>query len=159
MFESLLNNQFLTGGAIIGIGAALKDKPKQLVYRLREEFLTTLTMEDNCDPLLGMKDWVVERLSTKRTRQLFRGGAMRVAPGTYWAGFYHKTPLWINFSRVEAKSSHYGNEPLYRDTFTLTFLTRNHQILDDFVQEMTEIYQNKAKKDTFKVYFNCNFLP
>ena len=155
MLESLLNNQFFTGTSLVAVGVWAKDLPNKAFYRLREEFLTTLRLEDHSDQLMGLREWVIGRLNTKRTRQIFKKGEMRVAPGTYWAGFYHKTPVWVNFSRNEAKSGGYSSEPIYRDTFTITFLTRNHRILEAFAQELTEICQNRSKKDTFKVYFNC----
>lgn len=155
MFESLLNNPFFTGTGVIALGAALKDKPMQIFYRVREEFLSQLTLEESSDSLSGLKEWIIGRLHNKRTRQVFKDNQMRVAPGTYWAGFYRKTPLWVNFSRVESKALSYSGDPTFRDTFTLTFLTRNHRILSDFVQELTDICQNKRQKDKIKVYFNC----
>lgn len=153
MFESLLNNQFFTAGALIGAAAYVKDLPLKAFGELREQVLTQLIVEDRSDILTGLKEWVAQHLKTKRSRQIFEDGQIGVAPGTYFGGFFHKTPFWINFSRSEAKGNSYSDTPIFRDKYTLTFLTRNIKILDLFAQELLDLHQLKTRKDTIRVYF------
>lgn len=152
MFESLLNNQFLSGGIVIGALATLRDSPKAIFDKLKDQALTELHIEDQSNYLSGLKEWVARRLITKRSRQIFENGQIGVAPGTYFAGFFHKTPFWVNFSRTETKGHSYSDSPTFRDKYTLTFLTRNLKILDLFAQELIDLHHLKTKKDTIKVF-------
>jgi len=153
MFESLLNNQFFTAGALIGAAAYIRELPLKAFEELKEQVLTQLIVEDQSDYLSGLKEWIAKRLITKRFRQIFESGQIGVAPGTYFAGFFHKTPFWVNFSRTETKGHSYSDGPSFRDKYTLTFLTRNLKILDLFSQELLDLYQLKTRKDIIRVYF------
>ena len=154
MLESLLNNQFLTGGALISLGIWAKELPGKAFGELKDQVLTELHIEDDSDYLSGLKEWVSKRLVHKRTRQIFENGQIGVAPGTYYAGLFHKTPFWINFSRTEAKAHTYSQSPVFRDKYTLTFLTRSLKVLDLFAQELADLHKAKVKKDTIRVFFS-----
>lgn len=131
MFETLLSNQFLSGGLVIGAIAYLKDQPKKVWNIVQGQFKTSVTFEDWCSELEGLKLWINQNLDTKRTRQVI-GNKLVLAHGNYFGGFYKKVPFWINFQRVESKGG--GNN--YRDIYSIIFLTRNITILKDFLKEL-----------------------
>jgi hypothetical protein len=138
---------------VVGALASLKDLPKKGWERLQEEFKSKLVFEERGDHLIGLGYYISEKLDSKRHRQVMLQGQMSLSPGTYFGGFFRKTPFWVTFEREKLESPGWGGNP-FRDIYTITFLTRKVALLKDFLAECKRLYDENTKESKVEVWFS-----
>ena len=146
---SLVQNQFLSGGLIIGLAGSLiafaRNLPGRLWVHVLAHFTTTVDIASD-DPLYGwLKSWIAAQPLSRRTGLLSASSAalpvgscapakdpmappeivFTPAPGTYWLR-YNGWPVRITRERKEHTTK--DGWPTFRETMTFRFLCRDREL-------------------------------
>lgn len=174
--EILSQNQFLSGGAILGIGGMLinhlKSTPSDILHKLRNLFYFEFIVEDRESDLYStvMKKCVIPTLLKKRTKE-FRvslGDEYEnpelyfLAPRTtsFFAGFYKGYPYWISLEDPMAGADLESSRDLSiiqaskPNTIHLSFLCPSRKAaqsyFDSFVEEVKRDRKSEEELEIFR---------
>jgi chaperone BCS1 len=157
MFEFLKHllsgqNQFASGGLFLmllgSVGVFLRSLPQQLWSWFVQQTTMTITVKDDDDSFVWVKEWFLEQKFLKRVRRVdldttLRGAEMALIPAPGRHFFRHAgLPFWVWFYRSEDAKG--GSQ---RRIESLTFMTigRNQAVLKRFVDEIVACHHRKAK--------------
>jgi chaperone BCS1 len=157
MFEVLkhiLNgqNQFASGGLLLmvfgSIGVFLRGLPVQLWSWLVEQTTMMITVKDDDDSFVWVKEWFLEQKFLKRIRRVdldttLRGAEMALIPAPGRHFFWHsRLPFWVWFYRSEDSK---GRNQRRIESLTFRTIGRNQVVLKDFVNEIVACHHRKAR--------------
>lgn len=149
-------NQFASGGLLLmilgSIGVFLRALPARLWGWIVEQTTMTVTVKDDDDAFVWVKEWFLEQEFLKRVRRVdldttLRGSELALipAPGHHW--FWRaRRPFWVWFYRSsESKATS------QRRIESLTFQTvgRDQKILKDFVGEVVACHHCKRRSSSY----------
>lgn len=149
-------NQFAAGGLlfmIVGaVGAFLRELPTRLWQWLVSQATLTVTVKDDDDAFVWVKEWFLEQNFLRRIRQLdidttLRGAELALipAPGRHWF-LRGCRPFCVWFYR-----SNISNERSQRRLEALTFRTigRDQGVLKCFVDEVVATHHRKRRLSSY----------
>jgi mitochondrial chaperone BCS1 len=149
-------NQFASGGLLLmvlgGIGVFLRTLPQRLWAWLVAQTTMTVSVKDEDDAFIWVKEWFLEQKFLKRIRRVdldttLRGAELALipAPGRHW--FMRENRLfWVWFYRSnDAKG---GSQ---RRTESLIFQTigRDQRLLKQFVDEVVACHHKKSRTASY----------
>ena len=161
MFEVLkhiLNgqNQFAFGGLLLmvlgSIGVFLRGLPEQLWSWFVQQTTMMITVKDDDDSFIWVKEWFLEQKFLKRIRQVdldttLRGAeiALIPAPGRHF--FWHsRIPFWVWFYRSEDTK---GRSQRRVESLTFRTIGRNQAVLKRFVDEIVACHHTKVRAASY----------
>ena len=161
MFEvlkHLLNgqNQFAFGGLLLmvlgSIGVFLRGLPEQLWSWFVQQTTMMITVKDDDDSFIWVKEWFLEQKFLKRIRQVdldttLRGAeiALIPAPGRHF--FWHsRIPFWVWFYRSEDTK---GRSQRRVESLTFRTIGRNQAVLKRFVDEIVACHHTKVRAASY----------
>lgn len=157
MFEFLKHvlsgqNQFASGGLLLmvlgSVGAFLRGVPEQLWHWLVQQTTMMITVSDDDDSFVWVKEWFLEQKFLKRIRRVdldtsLRGAEMALipAPGRhlFWRG---RLPFWVWFYRSEDTK---GRSQRRIESLTFRTIGRDQAVLKRFVDEIVACHHQKRK--------------
>jgi chaperone BCS1 len=157
MFEVLkhiLNgqNQFASGGLLLmvlgSIGVFLRGLPEQLWSWLVQQTTMMITVKDDDDSFVWVKEWFLEQKFLKRIRRVdldttLRGAEMALIPAPGRHFFWHsRLPFWVWFYRSEDTK---GRSQRRIESLTFRTIGRNQAVLKRFVDEIVACHHRKAR--------------
>jgi mitochondrial chaperone BCS1 len=149
-------NQFAAGGLLLmvlgGIGVFLRALPQRLWAWLVAQTTMTVSVKDEDDAFVWVKEWFLEQKFLKRIRRVdldttLRGAELALipAPGRHWF-MRENRPFWVWFYRSnDAKG---GSQ---RRTESLIFQTigRDQRFLKQFVNEVVACHHKKRRTASY----------
>jgi chaperone BCS1 len=157
MFEFLKHvlsgqNQFASGGLLLmvlgSIGVFLRGLPEQLWLWLVQQTTMMITVKDDDDSFVWVKEWFLEQKFLKRIRRVdldttLRGAEMALIPAPGRHFFWHaKLPFWVWFYRSEDTK---GRSQRRIESLTFRTVGRNQAVLKRFVDEIVACHHRKAR--------------
>lgn len=157
MFEFLKHalsgqNQFASGGLLLmligSVGALLRDVPTLLGIWLVQQTTMMVTVSDDDNSFLWVKEWFLEQQFLKRIRRVdldttLRGAEMALipAPGNhfFWRG---GLPFWVSFHRSEETK---GRSQRRIESLTFRTIGRDQAVLKRFVDEIVACHHDKRR--------------
>jgi len=157
MFEFLKHvlsgqNQFASGGLLLmvigSVGAFLRGVPEQLWSLLVQQTTMMITVSDDDDSFVWVKEWFLEQKFLKRIRRVdldtsLRGAEMALipAPGRhfFWRG---RLPFWVWFYRSEDTK---GRSQRRIESLTFRTIGRDQAVLKRFVDEIVACHHSKRR--------------
>jgi chaperone BCS1 len=157
MFEFLKHilsgqNQFASGGLLLmvigSVGAFLRGVPEQLWSWLVQQTTMMITVSDDDDSFVWVKEWFLEQKFLKRIRRVdldtsLRGAEMALipAPGRhfFWRG---RVPFWVWFYRSEDTK---GRSQRRIESLTFRTIGRDQAVLKRFVDEIVACHHSKRR--------------
>lgn len=156
--KELLNghNQFASGGLLLmilgSIGIFLRSLPQRLWSWIEDQATMTVTVKDDDDAFVWVKEWFLEQEFLRRVRRVdldttLRGAELALipAPGRHW--FWRGgRPFWVWFYRsTESKGiSHRRMESL-----TFQTIGRDQKFLKEFVDEVVACHRSKRRSASY----------
>lgn len=156
--KELLNghNQFASGGLLLmilgSIGIFLRSLPQRLWSWIEEQATMTVTVKDDDDAFVWVKEWFLDQEFLRRVRRVdldttLRGAELALipAPGRHW--FWRGgRPFWVWFYRsTESKGiSHRRMESL-----TFQTIGRDQKFLKAFVDEVVACHRSKRRSASY----------
>lgn len=157
MFEFLkhvLNgqNQFASGGLLLmllgSVGVFLRSLPGKLWLWFVQQTTMMITVKDDDDSFVWVKEWFLEQKFLKRIRRVdldtsLRGAEMALIPAPGRHFFWHAgLPFWVWFYRSEDTK---GRGQRRLESLTFRTIGRNQAVLKRFVDEVVACHHRKAK--------------
>jgi chaperone BCS1 len=145
-------NQFASGGLLLmvigSVGAFLRGVPEQLWSWLVQQTTMMITVSDDDDSFVWVKEWFLEQKFLKRIRRVdldtsLRGAEMALipAPGRhfFWRG---RLPFWVWFYRSEDTK---GRSQRRIESLTFRTIGRDQTVLKRFVDEIVACHHSKRR--------------
>jgi chaperone BCS1 len=157
MFEFLKHvlsgqNQFASGGLLLmvlgSIGVFLRGLPDQLWSWFVQQTTMLITVKDDDDSFVWVKEWLLEQKFLKRIRRVdldttLRGAEMALIPAPGRHFFWRaKLPFWVWFYRSEDTK---GRSQRRIESLTFRTIGRNQAVLKRFVDEVVACHHRKAR--------------
>jgi chaperone BCS1 len=157
MFEVLrhiLNgqNQFASGGLLLmvlgSIGVFLRGLPEQLWSLLVQQTTMMITVKDDDDSFVWVKEWFLEQKFLKRIRRVdldttLRGAEMALIPAPGCHYFWRsRLPFWVWFYRSEDTK---GRSQRRIESLIFRTIGRDQAVLKRFVDEIVACHHRKAR--------------
>jgi chaperone BCS1 len=157
MFEFLkhvLNgqNQFASGGLLLmvlgSIGVFVRRLPEQVWSWFVQQTTMMITVKDDDDSFVWVKEWFLEQKFLKRIRRVdldttLRGVEMALIPAPGRHFFWRaKLPFWVWFYRSEDTK---GRSQRRIESLTFRTIGRNQAVLKRFVDEIVACHHRKAR--------------
>lgn len=155
------SNQFASGGLLLmivgGVSVWLRAVPEKIWHWIVRQTTMVVTVKDDDDAFIWVKEWFLEQEFLKRVRHLdldtsLQGEqvAMLPAPGKHWFWFAGR-PFEVWFSRSEA-----GSERYKRNVESFTFRTpgRDRSILERFVHDVARCHDLKMEMVSYLWTYN-----
>jgi chaperone BCS1 len=157
MFEFLKHvlsgqNQFASGGLLLmllgGVGALLRRLPEQLCSWFAQQTTMMITVKDDDDSFVWVKEWFLEQKFLKRVRRVdldtsLGGAEMALIPAPARHFFWHAgLPFWAWFYRGEDTK---GRSQRRLESLTFRTIGRNQAVLKRFVDEVVACHHRKAR--------------
>jgi chaperone BCS1 len=144
------SNQFASGGLLLmilgGLSVWLRAVPERIWYWIVRQTTMVVTVKDEDDAFIWVKEWFLEQKFLKHVRHLdldtsVRGEkvAMLPAPGKHWFWF-DGWPFEVWFSRTEGAGESYKRRI---ESFTFRTPGRNRAILERLVRAIAECHNRK----------------
>jgi chaperone BCS1 len=157
MFEFLKHvlsgqNQFASGGLLLmvlgSVGVFLRRLPEQLWSWFTHQTTMMITVKDDDDSFVWVKEWFLEQKFLKRVRRVdldtsLRGTEMALIPAPGRHFFWHAgLPFWVWFYRSEDTK---GRSQRRLESLTFRTVGRNQAVLKRFVDEIVACHHRKAR--------------
>jgi chaperone BCS1 len=166
MFEYLKHllasqNQFASGGLLLmavgSVGVFLRSLPQQAWRWVVQQTTMTITVKDDDDAFVWVKEWLLEQSFLKRLRRVdldttLRGTEMALIPAPGRHLFWHEgRPFWVWFYRSDETTGR-----SQRRTESLTFRTvgRRQAYLKRFAAEIVACHRRKARTASYLYVFD-----
>ena len=144
-------NQFASGGVLLmllgSIGVFLRRLPEELWSWLVEQTTMMITVKDEDDSFVWVKEWFLEQKFLKRIRRVdldttLRGAEMALIPAPGRHFFLHNGhPFWVWFYRSDETK---GRGQRRIESLTFRTIGRNQAVLKRFVDEIVACHHRKA---------------
>jgi chaperone BCS1 len=169
MFEFLKHvlsgqNQFASGGLLLmvigSVGAFLRGMPARLWSWLVQQTTMMITVSDDDDSFVWVKEWFLEQKFLKRIRRVdldtsLRGAEMALipAPGRhfFWRG---KVPFWVWFYRSEDTK---GRGQRRIESLTFRTIGRDQMVLKRFVDEIVACHHDKRQVASYLYVYDAGW--
>jgi chaperone BCS1 len=149
-------NQFASGGLLLmilgSIGVFLRALPQQLWLWLVAQTTMTVTVKDEDDAFLWVKEWFLEQKFLKRIRRLdldttLRGAELALipAPGRHWF-LRGRRPFWVWFYRSDDTK---GRSQRRVESLTFRTIGRDQSLLKQFVDEVVACHHRKRRMASY----------
>jgi chaperone BCS1 len=145
-------NQFASGGLLLmlfgSIGVFLRGLPEQLWSWLLHQTTMMITVKDDDDSFVWVKEWLLEQKFLKRIRRVdldttLRGAEMALIPAPGRHFFSHDgLPFWVWFYRSDDTK---GRSQRRIESLTFRTIGRNQAVLKCFVDEIVTCHHRKAR--------------
>ena len=145
-------NQFASGGLLLmflgSIGVFLRRLPEQLCSWLVEQSTMTITVKDDDDSFVWVKEWFLEQKFLRRIRRVdldttLRGAEMALIPAPGRHFFWHdRQPFWVWFYRSDDTK---GRSIRRMESLTFRTLGRKQAVLKRFVDEIVACHHRKTR--------------
>ena len=167
MFEvlkHLLNgqNQFASGGLLLmvlgSIGVFLRGLPAQLWSWLVQQTTMMITVKDDDDSFVWVKEWFLEQKFLKRIRRVdldttLRGAEMSLIPAPGRHFFWHsRLPFWVWFYRSEDTK---GRSQRRIESLTFRTIGRDQRVLKRFVDEIVACHHSKRRMASYLYVYDA----
>lgn len=160
------SNQFASGGLLLmilgGLTVWLRAVPERIWYWIVRQTTMVVTVKDEDDAFIWVKEWFLEQKFLKHVRHLdldtsVRGEkvAMLPAPGKHWFWF-DGWPFEVWFSRTEGAGESYKRRI---ESFTFRTPGRNRAILERLVRAIAECHNRKMGVQSYLVTTGGNTCP
>jgi chaperone BCS1 len=145
-------NQFASGGLVLmvlgGIGVFLRALPLRLWVWLVAQTTMTVSVKDEDDAFVWVKEWFLEQKFLKRIRRVdldttLRGAELALipAPGRHWF-FRGRRPFWVWFYRSDDTK---GRSQRRVESLTFQTIGRDQSFLKQFVDEIVACHHRKRR--------------
>jgi chaperone BCS1 len=145
-------NQFASGGLLLmiigGLSVYLRAVPQRIWYWIVEQTTMMVTVTDEDEAFVWMKEWFLEQDFLKRIRHVdvdttLRGSALALipAPGSHWF-WYSGRPYVVYFYRSEENKSWATNRS---EQLTFRTIGRKQSVLRQFVDEVLQCHYKKLE--------------
>jgi chaperone BCS1 len=156
MFEFLKHvlsgqNQFASGGLLLmvlgSLGVFLRSLPEQLWSWFVQQTTMMITVKDDDDSFVWVKEWFLEQKFLKRIRRVdldttLRGAEMALMPAPGRHFFWHtRLPFWVWFYRSDDTK---GRSQRRIESLTFRTIGRDQAVLKRFVDEIVACHHRKA---------------
>jgi mitochondrial chaperone BCS1 len=154
----LLNgqNQFASGGLLLmilgSIGIFLRSLPHRLFSWLEEQATMTVTVKDDDDAFVWVKEWFLEQEFLRRVRRVdldttLRGAELALIPAPGRHLFWRAgRPFWVWFYRsTESK----GTSQRRMESLTFQTIGRDQKFLKEFVDEVVACHRSKRRAASY----------
>src|SRR5882757_1196790 len=145
-------NQFASGGLLLmligSIGVFVRGLPDQLWSWFVQQTTMMITVKDDDDSFVWVKEWFLEQNFLKRIRRVdldttLRGAEMALIPAPGRHFFWHaKLPFWVWFYRSDDTK---GRSQRRIESLTFRTIGRNQAVLKCFVDEIVACHHRKAE--------------
>jgi chaperone BCS1 len=154
-------NQFASGGLLLmilgGVGVFLRALPEQLWLWFVGQTTMTVTVKDEDDAFVWVKEWFLEQKFLKRIRRVdldttLRGAepALIPAPGRHW--FWRgRRPFWVWFFRSDDTK---GRSQRRVESLTFRTIGRDQSFLKKFVDEVVACHHRKRRMASYLYLFD-----
>jgi chaperone BCS1 len=157
MFEFLKHvlsgqNQFASGGLLLmllgSVGVFLRRLPEQLWSWFAHQITMMITVKDDDDSFVWVKEWFLEQKFLKRVRRVdldtsLRGAEMALVPAPGRHFFWHAGfPFWVWVYRSDETK---GRSQRRLESLTFRTIGRNQAVLKRFVDEIVACHHRKAR--------------
>ena len=157
MFEFLKHvlsgqNQFASGGLLLmllgSVGVFLRRLPEQLWSWFAQQTTMMITVKDDDDSFVWVKEWFLEQKFLKRVRRVdldtsLRGAEMALIPAPGRHFFWRAgLPFWVWFYRSEDTK---GRGQRRLESLTFRTIGRDQAVLKRFVDEVVACHHRKAR--------------
>ena len=149
-------NQFASGGLLLmilgSIGVFLRSLPQRLWWWLEAQSTMMVTVKDDDDAFVWVKEWFLEQEFLRRVRRVdldttLRGAELALipAPGRHW--FWRAgRPFWVWFYRsTESK----GTSQRRMESLTFQTVGRDRAFLKAFVDEVVACNRRKRRSASY----------
>jgi mitochondrial chaperone BCS1 len=149
-------NQFASGGLLLmilgSIGVFLRALPQQLWLWLVAQTTMTVTVKDEDDAFVWVKEWFLEQKFLKRIRRVdldttLRGAELALipAPGRHWF-LRGRRPFWVWFYRSDDTK---GRSQRRVESLTFRTIGRDQNLLKQFVDEVVTCHHRKRRMASY----------
>jgi chaperone BCS1 len=149
-------NQFASGGLLLmilgGIGVFLRALPEKLWLWLVAQTTMTITVKDDDDAFMWVKEWFLEQKFLKRVRRVdldttLRGAELALipAPGRHWF-VRARRPFWVWFYRSDDTK---GRAMRRIESLTFRTIGRDQSFLKQFVDEVVACHHRKRRMASY----------
>ena len=149
-------NQFASGGLLLmilgSIGVFLRALPQQLWLWLVAQTTMTVTVKDEDDAFVWVKEWFLEQKFLKRIRRVdldttLRGAELALipAPGRHWF-LRGRRPFWVWFYRSDDTK---GRSQRRVESLTFRTIGRDQSLLKQFVDEVVACHHRKRRMASY----------
>jgi chaperone BCS1 len=149
-------NQFASGGLLLmilgSIGVFLRALPQQLWLWLVAQTTMTVTVKDEDDAFVWVKEWFLEQKFLKRIRRVdldttLRGAELALipAPGRHWF-LRGRRPFWVWFYR---NGDTKGRSQRRVESLTFRTIGRDQNLLKQFVDEVVACHHRKRRMASY----------
>lgn len=149
-------NQFATGGLLLmvlgSIGVSLRALPEHLSTWIVQQCTMMITVKDDDDSFIWVKEWFLEQSFLKRVRRVdldttLRGAEMALIPAPGCHFFWRAgLPFWVWFYRSEDAK---GRSQRRVESLTFRTIGRNQAVLKRFVDEIVACHHRKARASSY----------
>jgi chaperone BCS1 len=154
-------NQFASGGLLLmligSIGVFLRSLPEQLWSWFVQQTTMMITVKDDDDSFVWVKEWFLEQKFLKRIRRVdldttLRGAEMALIPAPGRHFFWHfRLPFWVWFYRSDDTK---GRSQRRIESLTFRTIGRNQAVLKCFVDEIVACHHRKAGVASYLYVFD-----
>ena len=149
-------NQFASGGLLLmilgSIGVFLRALPQQLWLWFVAQTTMTVTVKDEDDAFVWVKEWFLEQKFLKRIRRVdldttLRGAELALipAPGRHWF-LRGRRPFWVWFYRSDDTK---GRSQRRVESLTFRTIGRDQRLLKQFVDEVVACHHRKRRMASY----------
>lgn len=149
-------NQFASGGLLLmilgGIGVFLRALPEKFWWWFVAQTTMTITVKDDDDAFVWVKEWFLEQKFLKRVRRLdldttLRGAELALipAPGRHWF-LRGRRPFWVWFYRSDDTK---GRSQRRVESLTFRTIGRDQSLLKQFVDEVVACHHRKRRMASY----------
>lgn len=149
-------NQFASGGLLLmimgGIGVFLRTLPEKLWLWLVAQTTMTITVKDDDDAFLWVKEWFLEQKFLQCVRRVdldttLRGAELALipAPGRHWF-VRARRPFWVWFYRSDDTK---GRAMRRVESLTFRTIGRDQGFLKQFVDEVVACHHRKRRMTSY----------
>jgi chaperone BCS1 len=149
-------NQFASGGLLLmilgSIGVFLRALPQQLWLWFVAQTTMTVTVKDEDDAFVWVKEWFLEQKFLKRIRRVdldttLRGAELALipAPGRHWF-LRGSRPFWVWFYRSDDTK---GRSQRRVESLTFRTIGRDQRLLKQFVDEVVACHHRKRRMASY----------
>jgi chaperone BCS1 len=149
-------NQFASGGLLLmimgGIGVFLRTLPEKLWLWLVAQTTMTITVKDDDDAFLWVKEWFLEQKFLQCVRRVdldttLRGAELALipAPGRHWF-VRARRPFWVWFYRSDDTK---GRAMRRVESLTFRTIGRDQSFLKQFVDEVVACHHRKRRMTSY----------